>query len=95
MRVRWLALALRDLEGITDYIAQDNPGAALRMADRIELCVQRLERHPEQGRAGRVSSTRELVVTSTPYLVVYRLNTQSVDILRVLHGAQQWPPGGS
>lgn len=92
MRVRWLARALRDLEAIADYIAMDNPAAALRMVDRVEECTARLEDHPQQGRPGRVDGTRELVVSSTPYLVVYRLGSRTVDVLRVLHGAQQWPP---
>lgn len=93
MRVRWLVRALHDLEDIADYIAQDNPAAALRMVDRVEECAAGLADHPERGRTGRVHGTRELVVTDTPYLVVYRLSASTVDVLRVLHGAQQWPPG--
>ncbi|WP_136066365.1 type II toxin-antitoxin system RelE/ParE family toxin [Modicisalibacter radicis] len=92
MRVRWLARALRDLEAIADYIAEDNPGAALRMVDRVESCTEGLADSPHRGRAGRVDGTRELVVTGTPYLVIYRVTTSTVDVLRVLHGAQQWPP---
>lgn len=94
MRVRWLARALHDLEDIADYTARDNPAAALRMVDRVEECTTGLEDYPERGRTGRAHGTRELVVTGTPYLVVYRLSASTVDVLRVLHGAQQWPPGG-
>ena len=43
------------------------------------------------GRAGRVNGTRELVVSRTPYVVVYRIRGQEVCIVRVLHTAQRWP----
>jgi toxin ParE1/3/4 len=48
--------------------------------------------HPHMGRAGRVDGTRELVVARTPYLVVYRVISTEVRIIRVLHSAQCWPP---
>lgn len=87
-------MALHDLEGIADYIAMDNPAAALNMVDRVEECTVGLADYPKRGRVGRVAGTRELVVSGTPYLVVYRLGSGTVDVLRVLHGAQQWPSGG-
>ncbi len=39
-----------------------------------------------------MEGTRELVVAGLPYLVVYRLSDQVVEVLRVLHHAQEWPP---
>jgi toxin ParE1/3/4 len=42
--------------------------------------------------SGRVRGTRQLIVVGTPYVVVYRIEPASVVILRVLHGAQRWPP---
>lgn len=94
MRVRWLARALHNLEDIGNYIARDDPAAAMRMVDRVESCTSGLAANPERGRRGRVDGTRELVIPGTPYLVVYRLSATTVDVLRVLHGAQQWPPRG-
>lgn len=93
MRVRWLASALHNLEDIGAYIAHEDPAAALRMVDRVEICTDGSENNPERGREGRVDGTRDLVIPGTPYLVVYRLGAGTVDLLRVLHGAQQWPPG--
>lgn len=79
-----------DLVVIVEHIAQDNPAAALAMWDTIERQVGRLTDHPRSGRLGRVPETRELVVAGVPYVVVYRIG-HSVELLRVLHGAQQWP----
>lgn len=50
-----------------------------------------LSRHPEIGRQGRAGGTRELVVSRTPYIVAYRVADRRVEVLAVLHGAQQWP----
>jgi toxin ParE1/3/4 len=50
-----------------------------------------LAQFPEQGRTGRKSGTRELALSGLPYLAVYRLNGDAIEILRILHGAQIWP----
>jgi toxin ParE1/3/4 len=91
MRIRWLRTALRDLESLIDYIAADDPEAAARASDRIREAAERLADFPGMGRMGRVPSTRELVVARTPWIVVYRVAT-SVEILRVIHSSQRWPP---
>lgn len=62
------------------------------MSDAIEAAVSRLADFPESARPGRVPGTRELVVSATPFVVVYRIEVAGVLILRVLHGAQKWPP---
>src|SRR5260370_20283727 len=92
MWVRWLRTALRDLESQIDYIAVDDPEAAARAGDRIRRAVERLADFPEMGRAGRVPSTRELVVARTHWIVVHRVSSRSVEILRVIHSSQRWPP---
>jgi addiction module RelE/StbE family toxin len=63
------------------------------MGEAIERSVRRLVDHPQSGRPGRVEGTRELVVPGTPYVIVYRVEAdQIIVVLRVLHGAQRWPP---
>jgi toxin ParE1/3/4 len=89
--VRWLDQAVEDLKAARDYIARDNPSAAADIAQRIRDAVKLLGDYPAAGRAGRVPNTRELVVAGTPYVLPYRVRAESVEILRVLHGAQQWP----
>jgi toxin ParE1/3/4 len=91
VRVRWLDQAVQDLKTVRAYIARDNPSAAADVAQRIRDAVKILSDYPAAGRAGRVPNTRELVVTGTPYILPYRVRSESVEILRVLHGAQQWP----
>ncbi len=90
MHLEWTRPALRDLREAGDFIASDKPIAAKRMSDRVQEAVEYLVAHPNMGRAGRVSGTRELVVSGTPFIVVYRVIVPSVQILRVLHHAKKW-----
>ena len=92
MRLVRTATYRADLEAIVDYIAAENPGAALAIWDEIEGQVERLAAYPHSGRIGRVEGTRELVVNRTPYIVGYTVRGDDVVIiLRVLHGARKWP----
>ncbi len=91
MRIEWTAAALRDLAAIRVFIAADDPRAAERQLGRVLAAVTALARFPELGRSGRRPTTRELVVTGTPYIVPYRLRGEAIEILRVLHGRQRWP----
>lgn len=91
MRLTWSAFALSDRDGIFSYIEAHNPAAAIAIDERIVAAARRLRDFPESGRPGRVAGTRELVITGTPYVTAYQLTGDVVRILRVLHGAQQWP----
>ncbi|WP_374012266.1 type II toxin-antitoxin system RelE/ParE family toxin [Pseudoxanthomonas koreensis] len=79
---------------IVDRISDDNPDAAQRLKDDIEVKAAALPGHPKLYRAGRIAGTREMVVRSN-YIVVYREAPHVVTILRVLHAAQQWPSTAS
>ena len=91
MIIRWLPQAHRNQLEQLDHIAQDNPLAAIGQDEEIERQVNMLLEHPEMGRPGRVAGTRELVVSSTPFVVIYRLRAQHIEVIRVLHSSQQWP----
>lgn len=75
-----------------DYIAQDNPVAAIELDDQFEVKAEQARQRPTLYRAGRVPGTREIVVRPN-YVMVYRIDDESdtVVLLRVLHAAQQWP----
>jgi len=91
VRVRWLRVALANLDAEAEYIAQDNPAAARRVVQKILRAVDLLKENPAMGRAGRVAGTRELVVAETPYILPYRVRGDAVEILRVFHAARKWP----
>lgn len=91
MRVRWLRVALANLDAEAEYIAEDNPAAAERVVQKILRAVDLLKQNPAMGRAGRVAGTRELVVAETPYIIPYRVRGDTVEILRIFHAARKWP----
>jgi toxin ParE1/3/4 len=91
MQVFWLKNALRNLDDIAEYIAQDNPLAAQQVVDLIIQQVNLLATQPALGRPGRVLGTRELVISNTHYLVPYRIKNNSVEVLRVFHTSRRPP----
>jgi toxin ParE1/3/4 len=92
MRLEWLPEAARSFTDAVQWIARDDPQAAIAVGDAIVEAVERLARFPRMARLGRIAGTRELPVAGTPFLVVSRVEPDAVVVLRVLHGAQRWPP---
>ena len=95
MRVRWTQPARRDFLGVCDWIDQRNPQAAAAIERRLLDAADRLATMPRLGREGRVEETGELVVPRLPYVIVYAVEEgvdAAVVILRVIHGAMNWPP---
>jgi toxin ParE1/3/4 len=91
VRVKWLKRALQNLEDEAEYVASQDPRAATRLVIQIVSGVNVLAAHPALGRPGRLAGTREIVIVDTPYIAAYRVAAESVQILRVLHGARKWP----
>jgi toxin ParE1/3/4 len=89
VRLRYKARALRHLEAIHHYIANDNPTAAKNVVDRIEHSIGRLRVMPMSARPGVIKGTRLLAVPGLPYIVVHRIRADTVEILAVLHTARQ------
>jgi toxin ParE1/3/4 len=91
LRIRWTERAVRNLDAVEAFIAQDDPEAAVRTVVTVVHAVERLAGLPNLGRPGRVPATRELVIAGTPFLVPYRVRRKVIEILGVFHGAMKWP----
>ncbi len=95
MRLKWTDLADSDLEKIEAHIAENNgPLVAIDVVmNIIDSTHLVLSKHPRAGRQGRVKNTRERVIDGLPFIVIYRepVAESCIEILRVLHEAQQWP----
>jgi toxin ParE1/3/4 len=90
MIVTFTPAALADLTHIRAYISHHNPQAASRLAVELVAACDRLELFPERGRPSSIPGTRELT-TVWPYVIVYRVRKDTVEILRVWHGRQDRP----
>lgn len=93
MQLVWTPRAEASRHAAIEHIAQDKPHAALNQLDEIERQIDLLLQHPGIGRPGRRRGTRELVISRTPFILVYRFRPRAgrIEILRMLHGSQQYP----
>ena len=93
MKVRFRRSALADLQNIHSYIQDFDPQAAAFVIQRIRHSITRLELFPNSGRQGALAGTRELVVPGLPYINVYMVETDHVDVHAIYHGDRNEPPG--
>ena len=87
MSIKWTKAALRSVDDIAAYIANDNPIRATSFVLELQEAVTKLQAHPGMGRAGRVPGTRELVLHKN-YIAIYRARGDDVEILRLHHAAR-------
>ena len=92
MRIEWTKRAIRDLAALQGYIADRNAAAEKVTVTQIRDSVQRLTTFPASGRPGKKPNTRVVVVSGPPFLVVYRVSDDEVQILGVIHGARRRGP---
>ena len=91
MQLRWTEEAASDLERIADYLFLHAASRAQELVQIIYTAPVTLLTLTNRGRAGKREGTRELVLTPLPYVVVYTVQDEVVFVVRILHGAQQWP----
>ena len=92
MQVRWSPDAAGDLEAIVRYIQNHSPSAAREVARRIYEAASDLKTFPHRGRPGLRPGSRELVFAPLPYILVYRVTGDIIEISRIWHGAQDRRP---
>jgi toxin ParE1/3/4 len=90
MRIRWTVPAADDLLNIKNYLQQNYPQFAEPTVRTIYQRIRFLKISPNRGRPGHRSGTRELVLLPLPYVAVYAVKAEDVEILHIYHGAQDW-----
>ena len=88
--LRWTRRALMRLDQVGSYIEKEDPQAAARVIARLVSSVDLLTEQPAMGRVGRIKGTRELVFADIPYIIPYRVQPTTIEILTVMHAAQKW-----
>jgi toxin ParE1/3/4 len=89
MRIQWTPAAAADLQNLSDYLKDHHPHYRQPTMRKVYAAVQSLKEWPHRGRAGREEGTRELLFPPLPYIAVYRVQGQSIEVLRIYHGAQE------
>lgn len=92
MNVNFTPQARDDLAAIRDWIAQDDERAADRVVARIVQTAMMFGQFPLLGRSGLVEGTREFSVVGLPYVIVYRIASDTeVDVLTIVHNRRKYP----
>jgi len=91
IRVRWTLPAADDLGSIKNYLQEHYPHFAEPTVRTIYQRIRSLKGLPYLGKPGHCVGTRELALTPLPYVVVYSVKDQAVEILHIYHGARDWP----
>jgi len=90
MKVHWTDKSIEHLSAIHDYISQDSIEYAKRMVDRLTKRSQQIRAFPKSGRIVpefEVEQIREVI--EGPYRIIYYIKADQIDVLAVIHGAQQ------
>jgi toxin ParE1/3/4 len=91
MRIRWTPAAATDLQRISDYLTDHHPHYRQPTIHKLVDAIRSLKQSPQRGRIGREDGTRELLFPPTPYVAVYRVREQTIEVMRVYHAAQDRP----
>jgi addiction module RelE/StbE family toxin len=91
MRIRWTPAAAADLQSISDYLKEHHPRYSDPTMRKLYGAIRELKEWPGRGRPGREEGAREILFPPTPYVAVYRVREQTIEILRIYHGAQDQP----
>ena len=93
-RITFLQSALDDLEGIVQYISLDSKENALKFKDKIIQITNKLQSFPKMGLQvpdRKMSARGYRMIRIDKYLLFYKIYSDEVCILRVLHGARDYP----
>jgi plasmid stabilization system protein ParE len=91
MRIRWTPAAAADLEHISNYLKDRDPHDRQPTLRKEYEAIRSLKESPHRGRLGREDRTRELLFPPMPYVAVYRVRENMIEVLRIYHAAQDRP----
>ena len=83
--VLWTQRSLKNLEAELDYYGAINPILAKELSSIINESVEKIKHLPGIGRSGKHINTREFVLSKYPYIMVYRVRHDILEILTFIH----------
>lgn len=90
-RLYWTTAAATDLQHISDYLGERHPHYRQPTLRKLYDTIRSLRQSPYRGRPGSEPDTREVVFPPLPYVAVYRVKGEAIEVLRIYHGAQDRP----
>ena len=92
MKVVWTDTASAHLAAIHEFISRDSETYAQRVVDRLTRRSEQIAEFPLSGRkVPEVDLPQIREIVEGPYRVIYYIKPDQIDVLAVIHGAQQTP----
>jgi addiction module RelE/StbE family toxin len=88
MLIRWTRAADADLQQINDYLKEHHPQYRQATLRKLYETIKGLKNSPLRGKPGRVEGTREILFPPLPYVAVYRVRPDAIEVLRIWHTAR-------
>jgi len=93
VKVHWTNTAVEHLLSIHEYVAKHSSVYADRVMDRLTRRSEQISSFPYSGRRVpeyEAPDIREVIERS--YRIIYRVKEKQIDVLAVMHSAQELPP---
>ncbi len=84
---------LQTLSEVLEYYESQQKGLGGRFMSYYDAQIERIRDMPKIGRVGRAFGTRELVMQDFPFLIVYRVRKEYLEIINLIHQAKKYPFG--
>ena len=91
-RLIWSPEAQHDVRDIANFLLTRNRGAAKTVVQSIRSRADSLREHPRLGEPLGVFDLRKLTIPIYPYVLVYRVVADNIEIVRVRHTSEDWRP---
>ena len=82
---------LQALSEVLDYYESQQSGLGARFLCSYDTQIEVVRDMPKIERTGKVFGTRELVMQDFPFLVVYRIRKDYLEIVRLIHQSMKYP----
>lgn len=87
-RFRISTQAAQDIENIWNYVATNNLQAADNLFDKLRTSFPKLAKFPQMGKDCSILAPFLRSFAVKNYLIFYRPIEEGIEIVRILHGAQ-------
>lgn len=85
LSIKWTSLARQDMLEAARHALEDDSAKAQNLAGSIFKAVEQLALFPGSAPPGRVAGTRQLNLPKLPFVIIYKVGTADLHILRILH----------
>lgn len=85
INIFWTDRALSSFETELDYYGEINPKLARELSIIVTESIKNISVMPGIGRHGKKIDTREFVIGKFPYIIAYRIRSEVLEVLAIIH----------